>query len=386
MPPPQGIRLDSPIMRSALREQPRPGESGAPGRRRPARWLVGLVLVAVAAVCVGVLASLPAPYVIEQPGPTFDVLGDTASGGQQVPLISIPGETTYATTGSLRMLTVYATGPGDQPTWLEVAQAFLDPRDAVLPAEDVYAPGTTQQESQDEAALEMQNSQREAVAAALTQLGYQLDASVDVYSLTDDSAAAGVLQAGDRIVSINGIALSSADQLRDEVQVNGTAKPATLVIERDGRSQTVQVTPKAASATESTAVIGIYVESGYDFPFDVKIQLENVGGPSAGMMFALGVVDKLTSGSLTGGQDVAGTGTIDATGKVGPIGGIRQKLWGAKDAGAKYFLAPAANCDEVVGHVPDGLTVTAVATLSDALAALQVISTGGDLSSLPSCG
>jgi len=385
MPPPQGIRLDSPIMRSALREQPRPGADGAPDRRGPARWFLGLVAVAVAAICGGALASLPAPYVIEQPGPTFDVLGDTSSGGQQVPLISIPGETTYATTGSLRMLTVYATAADDSPSWLEVAQAFLSQQDAVLPVGDVYAPGTTEQQSEDEAALEMQNSQREAVAAALTQLGYQLDPSVDVYSLTDDSAAAGVLVAGDRIVSINGIALSSADQLRSEVQVNGTDRPATLVIERDGQQQTVQVTPKAASATDATAVIGIYVESGYDFPFDVNIQLENVGGPSAGMMFALGVYDKLTPGSLTGGQDVAGTGTIDANGQVGAIGGIRQKMWGAKDAGAKYFLAPASNCDEVVGHVPSGLTVTAVSTLSDALAALQVISAGGDVSSLPVC-
>ncbi len=361
------------------------GHRAGQERRASVRWLVGLLLLVVAAACVGVVSSLKAPYVIESPGPTFDVLADTTAGGQQVPLISIPGEQTYATTGSLRMLTVYATNPGDAPTWLQVVQAFLDRKDSLIPVDQVYPPGFTEQENDDEASLDMQNSQREAVAAALTELGYQLNGAVDVYSLSDGAAADGILAAGDRIVSLNGVAITSADQLRDEVHANGTGKPATIVIERHGAQQTVEVTPTPTSATDPTPVLGVLPEAGYDFPFDVKIQLENVGGPSAGMMFALGVYDKLTDGSLTGGQDVAGTGTIDATGQVGAIGGIRQKLWGAKEAGAKYFLAPAANCDEVVGHIPDGLQVAAVSTLSDALAALKVISTGGDLSSLPTC-
>ena len=122
-----------------------------------------------------------------------------------------------------------------------------------------------------------------------------------------------------------------------------------------------------------------------EFPFDVKIQLDNVGGPSAGMMFALGIIDKLSDGELNGGQKVAGTGTISADGTVGPIGGIRQKLFGARDAGADWFLAPASNCDEVTGHVPDGIRVFAVATLDDSLAALKAISSGTGLDALPTC-
>ncbi len=117
----------------------------------------------------------------------------------------------------------------------------------------------------------------------------------------------------------------------------------------------------------------------------MTIQLDNVGGPSAGMMFALGIVDQLTPGELNGGENVAGTGTIDAEGTVGPIGGIRQKLYGARDAGAEYFLAPAANCDEVVGHVPDGLQVIRTGTLEESLDALSVIAEGGDVASLPTC-
>jgi PDZ domain-containing protein len=125
--------------------------------------------------------------------------------------------------------------------------------------------------------------------------------------------------------------------------------------------------------------------TAYEFPFEVDIQLDDVGGPSAGMMFALGIMDKLEEGSLTGGEAIAGTGTIDASGTVGPIGGIRQKLFGAERAGAEYFLAPADNCDEVRGHVPDGLRVFAVKTLDDALAALGAVSSGGDLDALPAC-
>ena len=106
------------------------------------------------------------------------------------------------------------------------------------------------------------------------------------------------------------------------------------------------------------------------------------------MMFALGIIDKLTPGSLNGGADVAGTGTISSEGDVGAIGGIRQKLYGARNAGAEYFLAPASNCDEVVGHIPAGLSVFSVATLSDSLAALDALRSGtaARVAGLPACG
>jgi PDZ domain-containing protein len=103
------------------------------------------------------------------------------------------------------------------------------------------------------------------------------------------------------------------------------------------------------------------------------------------MMFALGIIDTLTPGELNGGRNVAGTGTISADGTVGPIGGIQQKLWGAVGAGADYFLAPASNCDEVVGHVPPGLRVFSVETLDDSLAVLSAIRDKGDLDALPTC-
>ena len=129
----------------------------------------------------------------------------------------------------------------------------------------------------------------------------------------------------------------------------------------------------------------MYLVPHYDFPVDVDFQLDQVGGPSAGMMFALGIIEELTPGSMAGDQHIAGTGTISPDGTVGPIGGIRQKLEGAKDAGATYFLAPSQNCDEVVDHVPDGLTVVEVNTLGEAVNSVEHAA-AGNVTDLPSCG
>jgi PDZ domain-containing protein len=206
-----------------------------------------------------------------------------------------------------------------------------------------------------------------------------------VHSFVEDSAAAGVLVEGDAILSADGAEVMDAASLREIVNEGG-GDPVELVIERDGEELTVPVTPKETEVDgETTLLLGITLMTQYDFPIDVSIQLNNVGGPSAGMMFALGIIDTLTPEELNGGENVAGTGTITADGTVGPIGGIRQKLWGAQEAGAEWFLAPESNCDEVVGHVPDGLQVFAVETLDDALAALEAVREGGDVDALPTC-
>ena len=138
-----------------------------------------------------------------------------------------------------------------------------------------------------------------------------------------------------------------------------------LTVRRGGAEKTVSVTPKLGDAGKY--LLGITTQNTFKFPFEVKISLENIGGPSAGMIFALGIMDNLTPGELTGGKKFAGTGTIDPAGKVGGIGGIAQKMVGAQQNGADYFLAPGANCGDVVGHVPDGLQVIKVDTLEAGL-------------------
>ncbi|MGX4689929.1 S16 family serine protease [Streptomyces sp. JNUCC 63] len=141
---------------------------------------------------------------------------------------------------------------------------------------------------------------------------------------------------------------------------------------------------QSADAGAKRAIVGISAGTDHTFPFTIDIKLADVGGPSAGLMFALGIYDKLTPGSLTGGKFVAGTGTIDDNGKVGPIGGIEMKTVGARDRGARYFLTPADNCASAVKDTPSGLTLVKVNTMGDALAALRDIRTG-NTADLPKC-
>lgn len=352
------------------------------GRRRRTGWtILGISIVGVA-----VLGLVPAPYVIERPGPAFNTLSEVEVDGKEVPLIDIPDEKTYPTKGSLDMLTVSVSGNRDQrPGWLEIAASWFDPSRAVVPIDDVYPEGVTVEQSTTRSNVDMVNSQKQAIAAALTDLGYEFTTTLSVVETQAGSAADGLIKAGDVIQSVNGESFADVNALRATVASNGIDKPAIVTLLRDGASSDVQVTPKLSAAETPAPVLGVVVKNDYSFPIDVRIQLENVGGPSAGMMFALGIIDKLTPGELNGGADVAGTGTITASGEVGPIGGIRQKMYGALDAGAEWFLAPDANCGDVVGHIPDGLRVYSVKTLDDALAALKAIDTDEGRAALPTC-
>lgn len=357
---------------------------------RSRRRRTGAFLLTAGVLGALLLGFVPAPYVIERPGPVFDTLGEVEieqdSEQVEVPLISIPDQETYGTEGSLSMLTVNVVGNREaQPSWVEVAAAWADPSRAVVPIDAVYPVGQTAEESDEQSAVEMQNSQKDAIAAALIELEYDLESTLTVESLSGGSPADGVLEEGDQILAVNGERPVDVTKLRSIIADNGVDGPASIEVLRDGMERTMSVTPAANTAGDGSAIIGVTVRADYDFPFEVLIQLDRVGGPSAGMMFALGIIDKLTSGALNGGADVAGTGTISVDGAVGGIGGIRQKLYGARDAGSEYFLAPAVNCDEVVGHVPDGIDVVAVETLDEALAALEVLRDGGDIASLPDC-
>ena len=353
-----------------------------PGRpRRGSR--TGWIVLGIALVTGLTLAIVPSPYVVEKPGPVYNTLGAADYEGEERDLITIPDETVYPTEGSLDLLTVSVLGnPENRLNWLTVAAAWLDPSEAVVPLESVFPANETTEDRDEANQVAMVNSQQDAIAAALTSLDYEYPSELSVVSLADDAPAAGIIEPNDLIESVNGESVADIDALREALKASGTEQPATIGLNRDGNDLSVDVTPVDLNGA---AVLGINVKSDYQFPFDVEIQLDKVGGPSAGMMFALGIIDKLTPGSIQGGEDVAGTGTINQAGTVGPIGGIRQKLFGAERAGAEWFLAPADNCDEVTGHVPDGLTVFAVKTLDDSLAALDAIRTGADTSALPTC-
>jgi PDZ domain-containing protein len=339
-----------------------------PRRRPPLRRSsrIGFAALAVALVILAALSFLPTGYVIQQPGPVYNTLGTAATGeGDEVPLISIEGAETFETTGSLDLTTVQVVGNRERtPSWIELVGAWFDSSRAVVPIASVFPAGQTSEQRNEESAQMMVDSQQEATAAALTAQGIDVGARVRVFSLPE------------------GEPVDDVERLREIVQ-RGEGDPVALTVERGGQTEQVEILPEFSEDADAWQV-GVSIIHDYDFPVDVTIQLDNVGGPSAGMMFALGIIDKLTEGSLNGGAAVAGTGTIDAAGEVGPIGGIRQKMFGAVDAGADWFLSPAQNCGEVVGHVPDGLQVLSVSTLDEALAALEGIA-ADDVSGLPTC-
>ncbi|HEY5223540.1 MAG TPA: PDZ domain-containing protein [Microbacteriaceae bacterium] len=362
--------------------------SARPRMRRSV--IVGWVLLAVAIVAVLLLSVSPAPYVIEQPGPVFNTLGydqqvwpsEPASTDKKL-LITIPDTKTYPTAGSLDLLTVGVQGnPNQLPNWLDVVEAWFQPSMAVIPVAVAFPPSVSVNEQNQQNEQLMVDSQQDAIAAALNQLGYTFPQAIAVKQIISGTPAAASLKAGDEIHTVNGTAVPGVQSLRDALTKNGAGKPATLGITRGGTAQTVTVSPEESGGA---VILGIGAGMDYTFPINVKIQLNNVGGPSAGQMFALGIIDKLTPGELNNGQRVAGTGTIDNEGNVGAIGGIRQKMFGARAAGAQWFLAPASNCDEVTGHIPSGIRVFAVKTLKDSLTVLKTISEKGDLAALPTC-
>lgn len=351
------------------------------------RFSVGVWALVIALVALLVLSFLPTGFVIQRQGPVVNTLGSAENtDGEEVPLISVRGAETYPTAGALDLTTVQIAGNRERtPSWFELAMVWFDPSQAVLPIDQVFPAGTTTEQRNEENAALMVDSQKEATAAALTQLGYEVRSHVGVGALTEDSPSSGILEVGDEIVSADGTPIGDTAQLRSVIN-DGGGDPVELVIRRGAAERTVTVTPvRSETADGPVWIIGITTARDFDFPIDVTIQLDRIGGPSAGQMFALGIIDTLTPGELNGGEQVAGTGTIDSAGTIGPIGGIRQKLYGALDAGADYFLAPQRNCDEVVGHIPGDLRVIPVATLDDSLAALDAIRTGEGVDDLPVC-
>lgn len=353
-------------------------------RRRNRGWLA----LAISFVLLLGLALWPTSYVIQQPGPVFNTLGSVEIKDDEVPMVTVEGARTYETAGSLDMLTVQAVGNREQrPNWFEVALAWFSPSKAIVPVDALFPEGVTTEQREAENAALMVDSQQDAVAAALSELDFEFPAQLAVGQVAEGAPAEDKLEVDDEILAVNGVDVTDLNSLRDAIAANGSGSPADFQVRRGGELTSVAITPVSAENAdgEETSIIGIATKVLYDFPVDVTIQLDNVGGPSAGMMFALGIIDKMTPGELNGGQDVAGTGTIDAQGVVGPIGGIRQKLFGAVDAGAEYFLAPEANCNEVVGHVPDGIRVVSVATLDDALAALEAVADDSGIDALPTC-
>ncbi len=346
-----------------------------------------VVSLLVTAALAAVLMVTPTPYAVRTPGPTEDTLGTQDQGAGQsaseVPLIQISGAETFPASGQLRLTTVSVYGgPGGDVLLGDVLWGWASQERSVQPVEAIFPEAITSEEQQEQGQAQMLSSQESATVAALTELGYEVPTTMTVVSAAAGTGAEGVVAEGDVIVSLDGEPLDTYPELLAALDDVTPGDDVVLGVERDGEPTDLTVT---TGEGDDRALLGVLIDPQYDFPVDVSYGIEDIGGPSAGTMFALGTIDLLTPEDELNGAVVAGTGTMDVDGSVGPIGGIEQKMYGALRDGAQWFLAPSDNCGEVVGHEPDGLEVVSVSTLAEARAAMEAIG-AGDGGSLPRCG
>ena len=333
--------------------------------RLRATLALGLVLAAVLGLAGSVVRV---PFVALGDGPTFDVLGSV--DGRTVVDVTGPVPT-FPAAGQLRMTTVSVTS---QVTLFGAMAMWISGDREVVPRESVYPSGQSRQQVDAENTRQFTQSESDASTAALRFLGYPGDVAVG--SVTAGGPADGRLEPGDRIVTVAGRPVAVPADVVAAVSTTTPGAPVALQVLRRGAPVDVVVVAGARPDVPGRGFLGVVPVAGVDAPVQVAISLGDVGGPSAGLVFATAVVDKLTPGDLTGGRVVAGTGTIDADGVVGPIGGIRFKMDAARDAGATLFLVPADNCREALGAAPAGLTLARVADLRDGVAALDAVRAG----------
>lgn len=350
--------------------------------RRRSRMLLA---AALAALVVLLAAVIPSPYSVERPGPVVDTLGKITIEDEQHSVVSIKDEKTYPTEGKLNLLTVSIMGTPDQPaSWLSLLPALFDPSQRIAPRSEFFPEGMTTDDRDTQNTVLMDASQLQSAAAAFRELGKDVGVELTVADVTEGGPSDGALETGDRVISVNGVESADFRALRESIVASGSGVPLALGIVRDGAELTVEITPTEGEQGEGP-VIGATIAMAYELPAEVDISLSKIGGPSAGMTFALAVVDKLTPGSMLNGLTVSGTGTMNDAGQVGPIGGLTQKMWAASRVDTDLFLMPIGNCIDVPDRVPDGLVVAPVATLDEAISAIETVAAGGTAPGLERC-
>lgn len=358
-----------------------PEETAANRPKRPGlgrRNLVLLVIGVLVVVAIALLNVIHLPVAILRPGPVQNIFGSIGSK----PVLEVHGVPTYPTSGTLDFTTVsMAGGPQYPVSVMEWIGAHFDSNAEIDPASEWFVQGVSGKQVQQQNTAEMTNAQTTARAVALRAAGITVPETISIAYIAPKSPAGGVLRTGDLIDSINGTPTHRLDTIHQVMAKVAPGSSVTMQVTRHGAKRTLRV---PTTDNNGQAVFGIGIEPKYDFRARIKINVGQVGGPSAGTMLALAIYDKITPGKLTGGKRFAGTGTISEDGTVGPIGGIRQKMAGAKNAGAKYFLAPGSDCDQARGHVPDGLTVIRIDTFQQAISVIEKVA-AGHAAGLPSC-
>lgn len=317
--------------------------------------------------------KLTVPYAAEGAGPTFDTLSEI----QGTPVVDIEGAETLDTGGQLNMTTVSVR------TNMTLGQALARwavTKDTLVPIEQVMPADRSEEETREFNQQMFVASEASATVAAMHYLGKPT--TVNIHDVVKGAAADGILQQGDKILAIDSTPVAKPSAVQDVVFAKTPGETVDVTISRDGKEETKTVELKENPHEKGKPMLGILMDSEPADGLKVHYNLNDIGGPSAGMMFSLAVIDKLTPGELNGGKFVAGTGTINDDGEVGPIGGITHKIRGSRDEGAELFLAPKGNCDAVKRADAGDMTVAAVSTLQEAVDAMEAFAAGRDV---PTC-
>lgn len=341
------------------------------------RTLAAVIALPLVLILVILAWTVPLPYTIYRPGPTENVLAQVKVNPKDHP--TFPG-----TGGEIRMTTVNETLRDTHLGLWALLGAWLDKDAAVYPTSVAYAPDQTQQQDQQQGQQMMVTAQQTAAYVALEQLGFHIFIGAQVEAAPKKGEPAyGKLRKGDIITAVDSTPVRIGNDLATAVHALKPGQPATFTYKRGNATRRVRISPVQQSGL---SVVGISVGDATKMPFPVTVNVpQDIGGPSAGLMMALAIYDYLTPGSLTGGQPIAGTGTISDDGAVGPIGGIQQKIPGAMHAGAKLFLVPADNCEDVLNSDHGSMRLARVTTMGSAVRIIKVWAANHN-AVLPSCG
>jgi PDZ domain-containing protein len=359
--------------RSTVTTQPAsvPSSTPPPGRAGGRPWLVAAAIAAVA----GTIAAgvVEVPYFAIAPGSAIEV----------TPLVEVVDAPSFEPEGGVFLTTVSL----QKATALQAIEGWIDPVVEVVQERVILPPETDARQLRELNLQFMDRSKESALGVAFEYLDYDAiqGGGAEVAAVVADSPADGVLEVGDRIVAVG---RDPVDTHAEAVRLLGDREPGdgvTIEVEApDGERRTVEVRLAENPNVPGRAFLGVSLQTrdlGFDFPFEVNIASDRIGGPSAGLAFTLGILDVLTEGELTGGRKVAATGTIELDGSVGEVGGVAQKTIAVREAGIDLFLVPQAEVDQARRHAGDGLRVEGVEDLGDALRILAAF--GGNGLALP---
>ena len=329
-----------------------------------------MVVALVPIVIFGVLlAAVPVPYVALGPGPTFDTLGEV----EGKPVVAIEGTPVKPTSGHLNMTTV------SQRDGLTLGQALAfwgSGDDQLVPRDLVFPPEKSRDDIQKSQDADFHRSEDNAEYAALNYLKFPK--AVTVEKITEPGPSVGKLQLGDALDAVNGTKTPTIESFTTLLKATKPGQEIVIDYRRKNSAPGTAKITLGKNDDRDYGYLGVAVQDAPWAPFTVDFNLANIGGPSAGLMFSLAVVDKLTTGDLNGAKFIAGTGTIGPDGTVGPIGGIIHKMYSAQQAGASVFLVPADNCDEARTVAANSMELLKAENLTQTVDALKTLTSGGE--------